>query len=200
MNYQFILMKIQTTLRHSFLWIIILLFSETVQGQIITPDSIRIRKEWYDENGHNSLTVEVNALCVLDKGPADGHLSKITALLENEKNKSYIEYDEKNFQMKMILFLESDISFYEINKTRAIFIPFFYCGNGGSDITVSYIIFYNNKKYLFHIEFFVSEDGICTLTDNIKKKAKNITSKKLRKIFVEQIETNYKVIQDFHFN
>lgn len=167
-----------------------------MQAQVMEPDSVVVNQTWTDNNGYNELYINVYAACNTEKPPYDGHKSKIQVRLRNEKHKLKIEYDEKKYQMCMILFNESDICYVDQNDVQIIFIPFFYCGNADSNIRVSYFILYNKLKFLRHIDFYCDEDGNCRLNDNLKKKLKGMPDY-LKKEFVYQL-SKFKTIGDFH--
>lgn len=199
MNYLFI---INQQLRNQLLKIlaitafIIASISPEKQAQVMEPDSVIVNQTWTDNNGVNELYIYVYAACNLQKPPYDGYKSKIQVKLKNEKYKLKIEYDEKNYQMCMILFKEDDIFYVNKNNTQIAFIPFFYCANADSEIKVSYFILYNNLKFLKHIYFYCDEDGNCRLNDNLNKKLKGMPEY-LKKEFIDQL-SKYKTIDDFH--
>lgn len=158
-------------------------------AQIVHTDSIEIHKVWKDKNGENKLTVNVNALCNPDKPPFDGHKTKIKALLKNKNFVQEIIFDDKNYQMEMILFREKDIWFAEFKENKAVFIPFFYCGNADNDVKASFIIFYNRKKYLYHVKFYCNEEGTCKLNEpNINLKLKGLP-KEVRDELTKKLKT-----------
>jgi hypothetical protein len=168
------------------------------------PDSIVISKKWNDKNGLNLLTIRVNALCNPNRPPFDGHITVIESSLKNDRHKLSIKYNEDDYQMKMIYFEEKDIWFYKYNGIQAVFIPFFYCSNIDSEGTVSYIILYDNKKYLYHFNFtcdnefaFLDEKGgKCKLrTKNLNQKLKDLPNA-LRETLINFIKTHYKTTKD----
>ncbi len=198
MNYLFITGRYWVIqLRRLIIYVVSILWLP-LYSQEVNVDSISINKTWIDNNGKNSLFVKVNALCDPNNPPFDGHKTLIEASLKNKKHNLNLLYDEENYQMKMLLFYEKDIKFYKLNKTNSIFIPFFYCGNWENDVKVSYIIFYNNKKYLYHINYYCGEDASCRLNDNLNLKLKNMPES-LKKIFIKELKTKYKTSKDFYF-
>lgn len=153
-------------------FIFLLLLSSTVAiAQVVVPDSITINKQWKDNNGENTLTVNVNALCNPENPPFDGHKTMIHAALKTKNFSSEVVFDDEDYQMEMILFRETDIWFFDLNKTKAAVIPFFYCGNSDTNVKASFIIFYGAKKYLYHLNFYCGEEGKCAL-DEKKLKGK----------------------------
>ncbi|WP_343534910.1 hypothetical protein [Pedobacter sp.] len=177
------------------LFFLLMIGSQPAIAQIVHTDSIEIHKVWKDKNGENKLTVNVNALCNPDKPPFDGHKTKLRALLKNKNFAQEIIFDDKNYQMEMILFREKDIWLTEYKGNKAVFIPFFYCGNADNDVKVSFIIFYNRKKYLYHIKFYCNEEGKCNLNEpNINLKLKGLP-KEVRDEFAKKLKAFTKASQ-----
>ena len=197
MNYQFITGNLQRIQWHKMQLFFFLMLYIPSQAQTILPDSIMIHKSWNDKNGKNKLTVKVNALCNPNRPPFDGHETKIEAEIRNAGGSQEIVYNDEDYQMEMILFRENDIWLEEFNKIKAVFIPFFYCGNSDSDIKASFIIFYNTKKYLYHINFHCTENGTCKVTDDLNTKLKEL-SPKLRNSFIKSLKSKYKKYSDFN--
>lgn len=161
-------------------------------------DSITILKNWNDKNGVNELTINAGRLCNPEEPPFDGSTTKIEANLKNKLVDLNVFFEDENYQMEMILFYESDIEIIEVKNEKAVFIPFFYCGNFDNDIKVSYIIFYKNKGYLFHINFHCNEGNECKLNDDLQEKLMTINDKHLKKIFQKKLKSDYKIYSDFH--
>lgn len=86
----------------------------------------------------------------------------------------------------MIPFNKNEISYKKRGNSQIIFIPFSYCGNADSHVKVSCFILHNDLKYLKHINSFCEESEHCKLTDNLKKKLKDMP-KYLRKEFKRQL-------------
>jgi len=166
-------------------------------SQIIIPDSVTVHKHWLDKDGENKLTITVNALCNPEKPPFDGHRTIIRASLENEKTYQELIFDDEDYQMEMILFRENDIWFFQSNGAKAVIIPFFYCGNTDTGVKASFIIFYNAKKYLYHINFYCNEDGKSTLNEkNLKQKLKALP-KELKSDFIGKLNANFSEREKF---
>jgi len=179
------------------LLLLLLVCYQSVIAQVVRTDSVEIHQSWKDKNGENKLVVNVNALCNPDRPPFDGRQTKIIASLKNKKFTQEIVFDDKDYQMEMILFREKDVWFSEYNGVKAVFVPFFYCGNADNDIKASFIIFYNNKKYLYHLKFYCSDEGDCRLNEkNINLKLKEL-SKEMRDDFIKKIKTKYIKISQF---
>jgi hypothetical protein len=182
---------------------IVLVANASLSGQVVSCDSILISKTWTDKNGENRLTINGTELCNYEKCCVDGHPSKLEVSLTNNKHSLKVKYkllfDE--YQMKTIFFRENEIWFQELNGINAVFIPFFYCGNYDQDTKISYIILYDNQKYLFHIQYFldIEGDGCFRLNDDLDKKCKKIASEKFRKMVIEQLQTKYKSINEYGY-
>ncbi|WP_312555365.1 hypothetical protein [Empedobacter brevis] len=161
-------------------------------------DSVTVLKNWEDRNGRNELTIHVAGLCGPESPPFDGSLTRIEANLKTSQADLNIVFDDEDYQMERILFYENDMEIVEIKKEKAVFIPFFYCGNFDNDIKVSYIIFYKNTGYSFHINFHCSEENGCKLNDDLKNKLAQIKDKNLKKVFEEKLKSMYKHSADFH--
>lgn len=186
--------------------ILLLLFypSLYVSAQIVdepdlhlVPDTVNYNMQWMDKNGNNLLSITVNGACNLEKPPYDGHPTTIIAALKNDKHSLSIEYDEPYFEMRMILFVEKEISSFDIKGRNAVFIPFFYCGNADETLEVSYIIFYNNYKYLKQMKFHCSESGKCKLMDDVEKISD--MPKLLRNKFIVELQ-KYNDTSDFYMD
>ena len=163
---------------------------------VVRPRPFDCKKEWTDKNGNNLLQIHVSALCTDNLTFMDGFKSKITVTLNNKKHDLKKSYDNENYQMSSISFYEQDIILEQIDGSTAVFVPFFYCGNMDSSVTVSYFIFYNKYKYIKHISFYCSEDGDCKLNDDIDKKLKGMPDV-LKNCFLQQL-SKYKLIGNFH--
>ena len=165
-----------------------------------TRDSITVFKNWEDKNGANELMVKVVGLCNPDEPPFDGTPTMIEAYLTNKHGKLQALFNDENYQMEMILFYENDIEIIDVKKEKAVFVPFFYCGNFDNDIRVSYIVFYGDKSYLFHINYHCAEGDGCWLNDNLKAKLSSIEDRHLKKVFIKKLKSEYKRFSDFHIN
>lgn len=186
------------------LFFLLIIVPLKAQFESLPPDSLIVGKSWIDENGENNLWLKIYAVYnpynpkMSDDG---GYPTKIEARLRNIRYNLSVSYDDDDFQMEVIMFNEAAIWFHEINGIQAVFIPFFYCCMANSPTKVSYIIFYNNKKYLYHFGFLCEDlnfDCDCVLQESDKdlnKKLKKMP-KELRSIFIEYIENKYKTLRD----
>jgi hypothetical protein len=165
--------------------------------EIWIPDSITVTREWNDKNGHNLLTVRVNALCNPNKSFSEGFITVIEASLKNDSHNLSIRYNEDDYQMKMIYFEEKNIWFHKHEGIQAVFIPFFYCGNMDDENTVSYIILYDNEKYIYHFTYICDMEaysaygeGICKFETGLNRKLKKMPDV-LKKILITYLKTHY---------
>lgn len=197
MNYPFIIEVIRLDQFRKIAMLLLCMTSFVIHAQVVHTDSIAVHKTWYDKNGKNTLSIKVNALCNANKPPFDGHVSIINASLTNKNYAVTNEYNDENYQMEMLLFYEKDIWFHVINKVKAVFIPFFYCGNMDTNNKVSYLIFYNNTKYLYHINYRCNEDNACTLNENLQLKLKDLPTG-LKKVFMKVLQSKYKKATDLY--
>jgi len=185
---------VKTTKFSIFILLIVILFflsilsSEAIKAQVMEPDSIVLNQTWEDCNGYNELYIRVYAACNPEKPPYDGHESEIQVKLKNKKYELAVHYELEydQYQMQMLLFSEENIRCFKIKKAKAVFIPFFYCGNSDSINRVSYIILHNNKSYLKHIDFYCSEDAKCKLLENDLSDI----PKSLKKILMQELEND----------
>lgn len=196
MNCQFIIenLKAKVLLKLSLLFVF---FPNKIVSQVVKTDSISIVKEWKDCNGKNTLNVTVNALCNPEEPPFDGHKTIIEAHLNNKRHKLEVEFDDPNYQMEMISFSEKNIWFYSLKGVNAVFIPFTYCSNSDSEKRLSYIVFYNGNKQLYHIDFKCTEDENCALNEDLNKLLSDLNPK-LRAELVKKIKSKYKKAIDFN--
>ncbi len=195
MNYQYIIENLRAIVLLRIICLLVL-FPNMGITQVVKVDSIAVSKEWKDCNGKNTLKVEVNALCNPDEPPFDGHKTMINATLKNKNNELNVTFDDPDYQMEMIAFNEKNIWFYTLKRTKAVFIPFSYCSNSDTDIKLSYIVMYNDKKQLYHISFKCSEDEDCVLNEDLNDTIKGLDPK-IKAELIKQIKSNYKKVADF---
>jgi len=196
MNYQSIIESLQVKVLLRFFFLIAF-FSNKVESQVVKVDSISISKEWKDCNGMNRLTVNVNALCNPNEPPFDGHKTMIDVSLKNKKHSLNVQFDDPDYQMEMIAFSEKNIWFYSLKKVQVAFIPFTYCSNSDSEKKLSYIILYNDKKYLYHIPFKCTEDDDCVLNEDLNKSMSDLNPK-IKTELIKKIQSHYKKGSDFN--
>ena len=196
MNYQSIIenLKVKALLKFLFL---IALFPNKIVAQVVKVDSISILKEWKDCNGKNTLNVKVNAVCNPNEPPFDGHKTKIDVQLKNKKYSLNLQFDDPDYQMEMIAFSEKNIWFYDLKKANVVFIPFTYCSNSDSVKRLSYIVLYNNKKYLYHLPFTCNEEEDCVLNEDLNKLLIDLNPK-IKAQLIKKIQSQYRKTIDFN--
>lgn len=199
MNYQFIIQKMKNLVT-SF----ILFFFIPVCGQkpgndtlkVYYQDSLIVHKNFKDGAVSNKLTVKIINPCNSEKRRFDGAVTIITATVKNKKYSDSIVYNYPYAQSGLINLKTNNISVSTVNKHQAVLIPFTYCGNWDNDTKVSYIVFYNRKKYLYHIKSYCGEDGKCKLNDNLKVTLKDLPST-LRLKIIKDLQTKYNSSNNF---
>lgn len=199
MSYLFIIQKMKSLVTS-----LILLFFIPVCGQKPVNDTLKryyqdsliIQKNFKDGRISNKLTVKVINPCNSEKNRFDGAVTIISAAVKNKNYSDSIVYNYPYAQSGLINLKTDHISDHNINKHQAVFIPFTYCGNWDNDTKVSYIIFYNNKKYLYHIKYYCGEDGKCKLNDNLNITLKDLPST-LRLKVTKDLKTKYNNSNDF---
>ena len=196
MNYQSIIENLKAKVLLRLLLLVAFLPNEVV-SQVVKVDSISISKEWKDCNGMNKLTVNVNALCNPDEPPFDGHKTMIDVSLKNKKHSLSVQFDDPDYQMEMIAYSEKNSWFYNLKKAKVVFIPFSYCSNSDSEKKLSYIILYNDKKYLYHIPFKCTEEDDCVLNADLNKSMSDLNPK-IRTELIKKIKSHYKKGSDFN--
>jgi len=117
--------------------------------------------------------------------------------LKNEKHLLDVQFDDPDYQMEMIAFNEEDISFYDLEGSKAVLIPFTYCGNSDSDKKLSYIVLYNGKNYLYHVSFRCNEDEDCSLNEDLDESMGDLSSE-IRAEITKRIQFRYGKAIDFN--
>ena len=181
-----------------------LFFANAVLGQkkvsdTLKPyyqDSLIITKKFKDGPLSNNLRIKVINPCDPAKEKFDGAVTMIEAVLKNKNYSDSVIYKYPDAQSGLINFREKNISVCKISGKQAILIPFSYCGNFDNDTKISYILFYDHKKYLYHINYKCGEDLKCKVKDDLNSKLKDLPLK-LRTMFVKQLETKFKNAEDF---
>ena len=192
-------------MKHLVLNIIFLLLVATSFSQkgnvdsmaIFHKDSIIEKKYFKDKKGNNELTIMVMNPCGLNKEPYDGPLSYIEASLKNKYTSNNVSYNYPNAQSGLLYFNKKEVLISDVGGKKAVFIPFYYCGNWDNDNMVSYLIFYDNKKYIEHIKYYCTDNGKCKLNDNVT--LKDMPSS-LKKFFVKVLKTKYTSTKDLYVN
>jgi hypothetical protein len=173
-------------------------FSQKVEADSMLMyhrDSITVTQYFQDKKGTNTLTIKMMNPCGLKKGPYDGPLSYIEASLKNKYTSQNVSYNYVDAQSGLLYFNKNEISINDIEGKKAILIPFYYCGNWDNDNTVSYLIFYDNKKYIEHVKYYCTDNGKCRLNDSLKLKGMPTT---LKTFFTNTLKTKYKKASDLY--
>ncbi|WP_347216199.1 hypothetical protein [Chryseobacterium sp.] len=160
-------------------------------------DSLMINKSFKNGTVSNKLTVKVINPCNSEKERFDGAVTIINARIKNKNYSDSIVYSYPYAQSGLINLKVNNISLYTIHKQQAVLIPFTYCGNWDNDTTVSYIIFYNRKQYLYHVKYYCKEDGKCKINDKLNILLKDLPSA-LRLKVMKDLKTKYSHSDDFN--
>jgi len=161
-----------------------------------SSNTLSIIKTHPDNIDRVLLTIEVSSPCNNDfeseDFKVDGIVNSISATMHYKGKTDNILYYNPNVLMSLINLKEQNIIIKYIDYKYAVIFPFSYCSNADKDITISYIIFYNHKKYLFHINLTAINDfDKYQLNDDLHTKLKSLP-KKIRKEFVTLLNnTNF---------
>jgi hypothetical protein len=199
MTSPFILQKMKNlVLNIFFLLFVATSFSQKVDVDsmlIYHRDSITVVKYFQDKKGKNTLSIKIMNPCGLKKGPYDGPLSYIKATLKNKYTSQNVSYNHVDAQSGLLYFDKNEVLINDVDGKKAVLIPFFYCGNWDNDNMVSYLIFYDSKKYIEHIKYYCIENGNCKLNDSIKLKGMPTP---LKTFFINILKTKYKKASDLY--
>jgi hypothetical protein len=177
-------------------------FSQNVNDEsmgMYHKDSIIEKQYFIDKKGKNELMVKIMNPCGLNKGPYDGPLSYIEASLKNKYASQNISYNYANAQSGLLYFNKNEILISDVGGKKAVFVPFYYCGNWDNDNMVSYLIFFDNKKYVEHIKYYCTDNGKCKLNDDVQEKLKSMPLP-LKSFFTNILKTKYKSTSDLYVN
>lgn len=171
----------------------------SINAQQMIPDSVATTKIWIDKNGRNELKVDLFTAFndYSDITCHDGHPSIITATLKNEKHNLKIQYSLEDYMLKMLKFYDEGIWFHNIDGVQAVFIPFFYNAMLDSEMLLSYIILYDNKKFLYHFNYLWEEgsENVKLVEPKLDKRLHRIPLE-VRTIFKDYLIKNYKTTED----
>lgn len=166
-------------------------------------------KVWEDLTGNNTLFIRVDAACnnydMKRMFPKIGQQTAVIAKLTNDEKITTAFYEHKKFASQMLMFYDEGIWFKELDGIQAVFIPLFYCSSQhGEVMPLSYIVFYDNKQYIYHFSFKCKPTVFGTCELNSTKKL--LTSKlhglpnELRKELISYIEKVYTTREDLFPN
>lgn len=169
--------------------------------------SLIIEKTFHDKNGNNELEIKViNPRQFSDdldddserEIMVDGWINYIEVRLNNENYSDTLIYYNPTVAESLIHVESNNISLECISGKYAIFIPFFIY-NGNIDInTITFIVFYDSQKYLYHINFSGTETEYLKITDDLDEKFKELPGK-LKKELIKQVYSNYKTVLRKYF-
>lgn len=166
-------------------------------------------KVWEDLTGNNTLYIRVDAACnnydMKRIFPKIGAQTAVIAKLTNDETEVTAFYEHKKFANQMLMFYDEGIWFQELDGIQAVFIPLFYCSaQHGEAMPISYIVFYDNKKYIYHFTFKCKPTvfGSCELNINKRQLAKRMHElpKPLRNAFMAYIDKVYTTREDLFPN
>lgn len=142
-----------------YLWCaMFLVVATTTEAQNYEPDVASTVKIWEDLTGNNSLYIRVDAACnnydMKRLFPKIGAPTAVVAKLTNDDGGVTAIYEDKKFANQMLMFYDEGVWFKELDGIQAVFIPLFYCSaKHGEKMPLSYIVLYDNEKYIYHFTF-----------------------------------------------
>lgn len=160
-------------------------------------DSIVTHKTFYDVFGKNSLQVKVINPCNADSSIFDGPFTQIEAILKNKK-RTVLTYNHPDAAMSLIHFVKEEIHIRDFNGRKAVFIPFYYCGGYETyDRKVSYLILFNNERYICHIDYYCKGAQDCKPVKSLAILLKDL-SPTIRPYFIKYLNNKHKSRNSFH--
>ncbi len=161
-------------------------------------DTIVTKLTYQDKYGNNTLHIKVTNPCDEASTKFDGPLTQMDALLKNEKGSISSSYRYPYPQMSLIKFVKEEIHLQDLSGRSAAIIPFYYCGGYESyDMKVSYMVFFENKHYVFHLDFYCGEGKDCKPVKSLKSTLK-VLPKDLRDYLVGYLTKKHKLRASFH--
>ncbi|MDR0227523.1 MAG: hypothetical protein LBI72_00410 [Flavobacteriaceae bacterium] len=189
--------------------IFFLLITSFVNAQNYEADVTSTVKIWEDLTGNNSLYVRVDAACnnydMKRMFPKIGAPTAVVAKLTNDDGGVTAMYEDKKFANQMLMFYEEGIWFKEFDGIQAVFIPLFYCSvKHGEKMPLSYIVLYDNQKYIYHFTFKCKPTvlGSCEISlskSDLNKRLHQLPSV-LKREFVAYIDKVYTTREDLFPN
>ncbi len=170
------------------------IFSAQAQQGLVTHT-----QRFVDKNGTQQIKVVVQGACnPNDDLPDDGKPTSIKATISNGAKKQHMFYNEPDYQMLSIYFTKKDIWTKVIDSSTLVFIPFYYCSNMDSEVTLSFFVFYNNQKALHHVVYKCAEEekGSCVLKSKKWDQKLNLPLN-AKKALLSFISKKYKLRSDF---
>jgi len=169
-----------------------------VYVKMIPFDSIVTEWVYQDIYGKNMLHVKVTNPCNADSSRFDGLLSHIEVRLKNNKGNTSVTYKHPYPQMSLIQFIQEEIHIKDLGGRMAVVIPFYYCGGYESyDMKVSYIVLYENKNYIFHLDYYCGEGVECKPVQTLQATLKNLP-KDIRTYLISYLTKKHRSRDSFH--
>jgi len=172
-------------------------------------DTLLIRKTFSDKNGNNNLEIKVINPCRLAENfepgsddfwkhyRVDGIINYIEVCLTNKNYSDTLIYYNPYVLMSLINLLESNIALKSISGKQAVFIPFTNCTMADDHKQITCIVFYDHRKYIYHINLRGEEFENYKIVENLDEKFKDLP-KKLKTELIKYINSQYKeVILEF---
>lgn len=168
-------------------------------GQEARPfDTIMVEKTYHDVYGKNTLSVTVTNPCNEKSSIFDGPLTQIDARLKNEKGTTSLSYRHPHSQMSLIHFVKEEIHIHDLGGRKATIVPFYYCGGYESyDRKVSYIVFYENKNYIFHLDYYCGDGQDCKPVQSLEVTLNGLP-KDVRSYLTSYLASKHKSKASFH--
>ncbi|WP_146191026.1 hypothetical protein [Sphingobacterium athyrii] len=170
----------------------------SVYVKMVLLDSIVTERGYQDIYGKNMLHVKVTNPCNADSSRFDGLLSHIEVQLKNNKGKTSVTYKHPHPQMSLIQFIQEEIHIKDLGGRKAAIVPFYYCGGYESyDMKVSYIVLYENKSYIFHLDYYCGEGVECKPVRTLQATLKNLP-KDIRTYLIRYLTKKHRSRDSFH--
>ncbi|WP_270090746.1 hypothetical protein [Sphingobacterium sp. SYP-B4668] len=168
-------------------------------GQEAQPfDTIVTELIYRDAYGINELYVKVTNPCNEELSRFDGPLTRIEAQVKSKEGSTAVAYEHPYAQMSLIHFVKEEIQIQDVGGRKAVVIPFYYCGGYESyDRKVSYILFYENKNYIFHLDYYCGEGEDCKPVQSLKVTLQGLP-KDIRTYFARYLAKKHKSKVSFH--
>jgi len=168
-------------------------------GQEAQPfDTIATELTYQDAYGKNTLSVKVTNPCNAESSRFDGPLTQIEAQLKNKTGTISVVYTYPYPQMSLIHFVKEEIHLQDLGGRTAVIIPFYYCGGYESyDRIVSYIVLYENKNYIFRLDYYCGDGVDCKPVQSLKVMLRGL-QKDLRTYLIGYLAKKHKAKSSFH--
>ncbi|MGG5577923.1 hypothetical protein ACPDHL_11375 [Myroides sp. C15-4] len=198
-----------TVLLQLFCVLLFFLGSGTHYGQSLNQDEVTAVKMWLDEDGDNSLYINVKAACNnYDSKRAFEYIglpSSITLKLKNDLTDTTFVYEHPRYDSSMLMFYSESVWFKNYGWKQAIFIPLFYCSQKhGATMPLTYLILFDQQMKVVHLSFQCKPEVWGSCTPFFKKRAikSQLASlpEALQVDFIQYIEKTYTTREDLYPN